>query len=143
MIFYVRNLEIRGNSMFEMIIALTSSNVRRIKSIKFIKTFASFNWSSVQILVNCRPRKKHNGPFSMQYNNFNLTPKKMVHCKKTRLESIRIQGVINNSKVAITCIFSDGLVNWFEAKVEGENRNVVNIIENQLLKIFKIKSNIN
>ena len=129
--------------MFETIIALTSSNLRRIKSVKFVKSFASFNWSSVQIEINCRPRKKQNGPFSKQYDNFNTNPKKMIICKKTPLESIKIQGIINDSKLDLTCIFSNGNSQWFEAKIEGENRNVVSIIEQQLLKILRIQSSQN
>ncbi|MFX1298663.1 MAG: hypothetical protein ACFFD2_27860 [Promethearchaeota archaeon] len=129
--------------MFETIIALTSSNIRKINSVKFIKSFASFNWSSVQIEINCRPRRKHNGPFSMQYNNFNTPAKKMVQCKKAPLESIAIQGMINNSRLSITCIFNEGTTHWFEAKIEGENRNIINIIETQLMNIFKVKTSLN
>ncbi len=129
--------------MFETIIALTSSNIRKIKSVKFLKSFASFNWSSVQIEINCRPRKKMNGPFSIQYNDFTQSPKKMVRCKKTPLESIKIKGMINNSKLEITCIFDNGITQWFEAKIEGENKNIVEIIEQQLLNIFKTTSNMN
>ena len=126
--------------MFETIIALTSSNIRRINSVKFLKTFSSFNWSSVQIAINCRPRKKHNGPFTLEYSGFTEAPKKMIRCKNLPLESIRIDGKINNSQLAITCIFHNGITQWFEAKIQGDNRKVVDIIQDQLLNIFKIKA---
>ena len=125
--------------MFKSIIALTSSNTKRIKSVKFLKTFSSFNWSSVQVEVNCRPRKKHNGPISIQYNNFNTHPNKMLRCKKTPLESIIVKGTIGNSNLEITCIFSGGSSQWVEAKIVSQNKSMVNIIEKQLLNIFKLK----
>ncbi|NVM52930.1 MAG: hypothetical protein HWN66_04445 [Candidatus Helarchaeota archaeon] len=125
--------------MFESIIALPSSNTRRMKSAKFLKTFASFNWSSVQVEINCRPRKKHNGPFTTKYNAFNIPPNKMVRCKKTPLESIQLEGTIGNSKLKITCIFSEGTSRWVEAKIEGENKSMITVIEKQLLKIFRLK----
>ncbi len=127
--------------MFESIIALTSSTTRRVGSVKFLKTFASFNWNSVEIEINCRPRKKCNGSFSIQYKDFNIPPKKMVHCKKTPLESIKIQGILNNSTVELSCIFDEGTSHWFEAKIAGENKNVINIIEAQLMNIFKETGN--
>ena len=127
--------------MFETIIALTSSNVRRINTVKFLKTFASFNWNTITIEINCRPRKKYDGPFSIEYSDFNLPPKKMVRCSNTPLESIQLEGIINNSKLEILCIFSEGNSHWFEAKIEGENKNTVNIIEDQLLRIFKLAPN--
>ncbi|MHA1266953.1 MAG: hypothetical protein ACTSRS_17075 [Candidatus Helarchaeota archaeon] len=123
--------------MFESIIALTSSNIQRIKSMKFLKTFASFNWTKVQIEINCRPRRKHNGPFSFQYTNFDMPPNKMIKCRKTPLESIRIMGEISNSKIELTCIFSEGTSRWVEAKIESQNKAMVNIIEKQLLNILK------
>lgn len=125
--------------MFESIIALPSSNTRRIKSVKFLKTFASFNWNSVQVEINCRPRKKHNGPFTIRYTDFNSPPNKMIRCKHTPLESIRIKGSISYSNLEITCIFSEGTSRWVEAKIEGENKAMVNIIEKQLLNIFRLK----
>lgn len=125
--------------MFESIIALTSSNTRKIKSAKFVKTFASFNWNSVQVVINCRPRKKNNGPFSMKFTNFESPPMKMIRCKKTPLESIVIEGIISNSTLNITCIFSEGTSRWVEAKIEGKNKAMVKIIEKQLLNIFKMK----
>ncbi len=106
---------------------------------KFLKTFGSFNWSSVRIEINCRPRKKANGPFSYEYSDFSLAPKKMIRCKKFPLESIKIGGTINNSQLALTAIFYNGVTYWFEAKISGENRNVIDIIQDQLLNIFKIK----
>ena len=125
--------------MFKSIIALTSSNIKRIKSVKFLKTFSSFNWSSVQVEVNCRPRKKHNGPISIQYTDFNTHPNKMIRCKKTPLESIILKGTIGNSHLEITCIFSNGSSQWVEAKIISQNKSMVNIIEKQLLNIFKLK----
>ncbi len=129
--------------MFETIIALTSSNIRRMNSAKFVKTFSSFNWSSVLIEINCRPRKKLDIPFSITYENFEIPPNKMVRCKKTPLESINLSGDINKSKINITCIFDNGNSQWFEAKIEGENKKVIEIIEQQLLKTFKIQLNVN
>ncbi len=125
--------------MFESIIALPSSNTRRIKSVKFLKTFASFNWSSIRVEINCRPRKKRNGPFSTQFDDFNTPPNQMIRCKKTPLESIKLEGSIGNSNLEITCIFSGGSTHWVEAKILGENKSFINIIEKQLLNIFKLK----
>jgi len=63
----------------------------------------------------------------------------MIRCKKFPLESIKIGGTINNSQLALTAIFYNGVTYWFEAKISGENRNVIDIIQDQLLNIFKIK----
>jgi hypothetical protein len=125
--------------MFETIIALTSTTTRKINSDKFIKTFSSYNWDAVEIEVNCRPRKKNTGPFSTSFTNFNSSFNEMIPCKETPLESIRIEGIIGNSKLEVSCIFSEGNSSWFEAKVEGDNRNTLEIIEKQLTNIFKVK----
>ncbi len=125
--------------MFESIIALTSSNTRKIKSIKFLKTFASFNWNSVKVEINCRPRKKHNGPFTFYFYDFNSPPNEMIRCDSTPLESIKIEGKIGNSNLELTCIFRAGTSQWVEAKIESENKAMVNVIEKQLLTIFKLK----
>jgi len=122
--------------MFETIIALTSATTRKINSEKFFKTFSSYNWAEVQIELNYRPQKKQAGPFSMNFNNFNFHP---PHTTKSPLESIRIEGVIGNSKLEVSCVFSDGTSSWFEAKIEGDNKNTIEIIEKQLTNIFKVK----
>ena len=124
--------------MFETIIALTAVTTRRLNSAKVLKTFASYNWDSVEIEINCRPQKKKNNKvFSSSYTNFELSPKQMVQCKKTPLESILINGTIGNSKLEITCIFMNGTSHWFEARVQGINKNTLEIIEKQLLNRFK------
>ena len=122
--------------MFETIIALTSTTTRKINSEKFFKTFSSYNWANVQVEINYRPQKKQTGPFSMNFSNFTFT---QPHGVKSPLESIRIEGVIGNSKLEVSCIFCDGNSSWFEAKIEGDNKNTIEIIEKQLTNIFKIK----
>lgn len=125
--------------MFESIIALTSSNIRRINSIKFLKTFSSFNWSSVRVEINCRPHKKNNGTFSLSFDTFNTSPNDMLKCKKRPLESIKIEGRIGDSHLEMTCIFCEDASHWIEAKIESNNKSMVNIIEKQILNIFKLK----
>jgi len=125
--------------MYETIIALTSNTTRKVNSEKFVKAFASYNWDSVEIEVNCRPRKKNVGPFSMNFTNFSSSVNEMLPCKKTPLESIIIEGTIGNSKLEVSCIFSEGNSSWFEAKIEGENKNTLEIIEKQLTNIFKVR----
>jgi len=122
-----------------MIIALTSTTTRKISSDKFMKAFSSYNWDSVEIEVNCRPRKKITGPFSKNFTAFDSSLNEMIPCKETLLESIRIEGIIGNSKLEVFCIFYDGNSSWFTAKIEGENRNTLEIIEKQLTNIFKVK----
>jgi len=122
--------------MFETIIALTSTTTRKINSEKFFKTFSSYNWAEIQVELNYRPQKKQAGPFSMNFTNFNFN---QPHNQKSPLESIIIQGVIGNSKLEVSCIFSDGTSSWFEAKIEGDNKNTIEIIEKQLTNIFKVK----
>jgi hypothetical protein len=125
--------------MFESIIALTSSNIHRIQSMKLLKSFASFNWTSVQIEINCRPRRNQKGPFSFQYKEFANPPKKMLRCKRTPLESIILKGVITESALELTCIIKDNTSRWLEATIKGKNKSTVNVIEKQLLTIFKLK----
>lgn len=125
--------------MFESIIALTSSTTRKMDPIKFLKTFASFNWNSIKIEINCRPQRKDNGPFSFQYNDFNTPSNQMLRCKKTPLESIILEGAVGESTLKLTCIFSEGTSQWVEAKINSKNKAMVNVVEKQLLNIFKSK----
>jgi len=131
----------REISMFETIIALTSSNISKLKADKFLKTFASYNWDSVIIEINCRPKKKRpDGSYSSQYDTFDSQINTMLHCKNTPLESIIIQGKIGNSKLEISCIFINGISHWYESKIEGVNKNTIEIIEKQIMNIFKLKA---